>query len=53
MAIELTPVFFKLMLIKSPYDYLAENRDEPIKAEKGMRLSMIIIQINKELKDIL
>ena len=32
MAIELTPVFFKLMLTKTPYDYLAENRDELIKA---------------------
>lgn len=38
MAIELTPVFFKLMLIKSPYDYLAENRDELIKAEKGIEI---------------
>jgi Domain of unknown function (DUF4407) len=38
MAIELTPVFFKLMLIKSPYDYLAENRDELIKAEKGIQV---------------
>lgn len=38
MSIELTPVFFKLMLIKSPYDYLAENRDELIKAEKGIEI---------------
>jgi hypothetical protein len=38
MAIELTPVFFKLMLIKSPYDFLAENRDELIKAEKGIEV---------------
>jgi hypothetical protein len=38
MAIELTPVFFKLMLIKSPYDYLAENRDELIKAERGIEI---------------
>ncbi|MEQ3661654.1 MAG: DUF4407 domain-containing protein [Flavobacterium sp.] len=38
MAIELTPVFFKLMLIKSPYDYLAENRDDLIKAEKGIEV---------------
>ncbi len=38
MAIELTPVFFKLMLIKTPYDYLAENRDELIKAEKGIEV---------------
>ncbi len=38
MAIELTPVFFKLMLIKSPYDYLAENRDDLIKAENGIEV---------------
>lgn len=38
MAIELTPVFFKLMLIKTPYDFLAENRDELIKAENGIEI---------------
>lgn len=38
MAIELTPVFFKLMLIKTPYDYLTENRDELIKAENGIEV---------------
>lgn len=38
MAIELTPVFFKLMLTKSPYDYMAENRDELIKAENGIEV---------------
>lgn len=38
MAIELTPIFFKLMLIKSPYDYLAENRDDLIRAEKGIEV---------------
>ncbi len=38
MAIELTPVFFKLMLTKTPYDYLAENRDELIKAEYGIEV---------------
>lgn len=38
MSIELTPVFFKLMLIKTPYDYLAENRDELIKAEFGIEV---------------
>ena len=25
LAIELTPIFFKLMLIKSPYDYMSSN----------------------------
>ncbi len=38
MAIELTPIFFKLMLTKTPYDYLAENRDELIKAESGIEV---------------
>lgn len=38
MAIELTPIFFKLMLTKTTYDYLAENRDELIKAECGIEV---------------
>lgn len=38
MAIELTPVFFKLMLTKTPYDYLKENADELIKAENGIEV---------------
>lgn len=38
MAIELTPIFFKLMLTKTTYDYLAENRDELIKAENGIQI---------------
>jgi hypothetical protein len=38
MAIELTPIFFKLMLTKTTYDYLAENRDELIKAESGIEV---------------
>jgi len=38
MAIELTPIFFKLMLTKTTYDYLAENRDELILAENGIEI---------------
>lgn len=38
MAIELTPVFFKLMLIKTPYDYMEENIKELIKAENGIEV---------------
>lgn len=38
MAIELTPVFFKLMLIKTPYDYLSDNRDNLIKANNGIEV---------------
>jgi Domain of unknown function (DUF4407) len=37
-AIELTPIFFKLMLIKSPYDFLKENISELIKAENGVHV---------------
>lgn len=36
MAIELTPIFFKLMLIKSPYDYLKDNIEELMKADEGI-----------------
>ncbi|MCC6372964.1 MAG: DUF4407 domain-containing protein [Bacteroidia bacterium] len=36
MAIELTPIFFKLMLTKTPYDYLEENIKELMKAEEGI-----------------
>lgn len=38
MAIELTPIFFKLMLTKTTYDYLTENRDELIKADYGIEV---------------
>ena len=38
MAIELTTVSFKLILTRTPYDYLAENRDELIKAESGIEV---------------
>lgn len=36
MAIELTPIFFKLMLTKTPYDYFEENIKELMKAEEGI-----------------
>jgi hypothetical protein len=38
MVIELTPIFFKLMLIKSPYDYMEENVKELIKAENAIEI---------------
>lgn len=38
MTIELTPIFFKLMLIKSPYDYMEENIKELVKADKGIEI---------------
>jgi hypothetical protein len=38
MAIEMTPIFFKLMLVKSPYDFLKENVEEQMKAEQGIHI---------------
>lgn len=38
MAIELTPIFFKLMLIQGPYDYMMDNVKELIKAENGIEV---------------
>jgi hypothetical protein len=38
MTIELTPIFFKLMLVKTPYDFLEENVRELIKAEEGISI---------------
>ena len=38
MTIELTPIFFKLMLIKSPYDFMEENIKELIKANQGIEI---------------
>ncbi|HMJ46921.1 MAG TPA: DUF4407 domain-containing protein [Ferruginibacter sp.] len=37
LAIELTPIFFKLMVIKGPYDYLEENTKELIIAMQGIQ----------------
>ena len=36
MAIELTPIFFKMMLIKSPYDYLEDNIKALQRADLGI-----------------
>jgi len=38
LALELTPIFFKLMLVKTPYDYMEENVKELIKAENGIEV---------------
>jgi hypothetical protein len=38
MAIELTPIFFKLMLVQGPYDYMSDNIKELIKAEHGVEV---------------
>lgn len=36
LALELTPILFKLMIVKSPYDYLEENVQEIIKAREAI-----------------
>tara|TARA_B100000900_G_scaffold294607_1_gene253352 strand:+ start:8885 stop:10120 length:1236 start_codon:yes stop_codon:yes gene_type:complete len=38
MAIELTPIFFKMMLIKSPYDFMDDNIKALLKAEQGIEV---------------
>lgn len=38
LAIELTPVFFKLMLVKSPYDYLKDNLEDEIRVTNGIEV---------------
>lgn len=38
MAIELTPIFFKMMLIKSPYDFMNDNIKSLIRAEQGIEV---------------
>ncbi len=35
-AVELTPIFFKLMLVKGPYDYFEENIKEFLLARQGI-----------------
>ncbi|TLF45045.1 DUF4407 domain-containing protein [Maribacter aurantiacus] len=37
-VIELTPIFFKMMLIKSPYDFMGDNIQELLKAENGIQI---------------
>ncbi len=37
-VIELTPIFFKMMLIKSPYDYMSDNVNELLKADEGIQI---------------
>lgn len=37
-VIELTPIFFKMMLVKGPYDFMEANVKELIKAENGIQV---------------
>lgn len=60
LAIELTPIFFKLMLTKTPYDYIEENIKELMKADQGIHIQYnyypdkngqerdLVIHLNKE-----
>lgn len=47
LAIELTPIFFKLMLIKSPYDYLSDNYKELELAESGIYVDRNYVEDEK------
>jgi len=38
MIIEIAPVLLKLMLIKSPYDYMGENVNQILEAKQGISL---------------
>ena len=38
MVIELTPIFFKMMLIKGPYDYMDDNIKDLARAEAGIEV---------------
>jgi hypothetical protein len=46
LAIELTPIFFKLMAVRSTYDYLEENYKEIIKARNGIASSVRLESAN-------
>jgi len=48
-VIETGPIFFKMMVVKGPYDYLEENLKEEIKANAGI-ISQKAMDVNK-LKD--
>jgi len=47
MIIEIVPVIFKLMLIKSPYDYMSENVNQILEARQGISLQHIPDENNK------
>ncbi len=37
-VIELTPIFFKMMLVKGPYDFMLDNTKDLIKAKNGIQV---------------
>jgi hypothetical protein len=50
-VIETGPIFFKMMVIKSPYDYLEENLKEEIKARAGM-IAKSEVHLDKDGKEV-
>jgi len=50
-VIETGPIFFKMMIIKSPYDYLEENLKEEIKARAGL-IAKSEVHLDKDGKEI-
>jgi len=51
MVIELTPIFFKMMLIKGPYDYMDENVKDLARAEAGIEVIYNFYKSADELKN--
>ena len=49
---ELTPIFFKMMLIKSPYDFMNDNIKSLIRAEQGIEVKYEFIKTKKVYKEI-
>jgi hypothetical protein len=41
MIIEIAPVILKLMLIKSPYDYMTENVNQILEAKQGISMNHV------------
>lgn len=53
MLIEICPVIFKLMLIKSTYDYISENNDQLLQRKQGIRIkATTIMDENNKAKEI-
>lgn len=46
-SIELTPIFFKLMLIKSPYNFLSDNVKELLMADEGIEVEHEVFPDNE------
>jgi len=44
-VIEITPLLFKMMMTKTPYDYLAENKNKLIYAQNGI---IILNELHKD-----